>query len=62
MKHLCPSAGLAALVSLMSFAMVPPAPAQSSGLVRGQVVDVDQSAGEITIRHGPIKNLGMDMA
>jgi Cu/Ag efflux protein CusF len=34
--------------------------AQSSGLVRGQVIDVDQSAGEITIRHGPMKKLGMD--
>jgi len=34
--------------------------AQSSGLVRGQVIDVDQSAGEITIRHGPLKKLGMD--
>jgi Cu/Ag efflux protein CusF len=37
-----------------------PAQAQSSRLVPGQVVDVDQSAGEITIRHGPIKKLVMD--
>ena len=29
-------------------------------MVRGQVVEVDQSAGEITIRHGPMKKLGMD--
>jgi Cu(I)/Ag(I) efflux system periplasmic protein CusF len=50
--------GAAALVPLA----VPlhPAHGQSSGLVRGQVVDVDQSANEITIRHGPIKKLGMD--
>jgi Cu/Ag efflux protein CusF len=47
--------------SLMSLAVVAhPSWAQSSGLVRGQVIDVDQSAGEITIRHGPIKKLGMD--
>jgi Cu(I)/Ag(I) efflux system protein CusF len=65
MKHLFPPAGFAVFVSLMSLLMslavvLHPARAQSSGLVRGQVVDVDQSAGEITIRHGPIKKLGMD--
>ena len=63
MKHHYLFAGLAATIcaSLMSLAVVPhPAWAQSSGPVRGQVVDVDQSAGEITIRHGPIKKLGMD--
>jgi Cu/Ag efflux protein CusF len=56
-------AGLAVTTcaSLMSLAVPPyPAWAQSSGPVRGQVIDVDQSAGEITIRHGPIKKLGMD--
>jgi Cu(I)/Ag(I) efflux system protein CusF len=29
-------------------------------LVLGQVIDVDQSVGEITIRHGPTNKLGMD--
>jgi Cu(I)/Ag(I) efflux system protein CusF len=56
-------AGLAMTIcpSLMSLAVVPhPAWAQSSGPVRSQIIDVDQSAGEITIRHGPIKKLGMD--
>ena len=33
--------------------------AQSS-LIDGQVTKVDQSAGKITIKHGPIKKLGMD--
>jgi Cu(I)/Ag(I) efflux system protein CusF len=33
--------------------------AQSS-LIAGQVTKVDQSAGKITIKHGPIKKLGMD--
>jgi len=33
--------------------------AQSS-LITGQVTKVDQSAGKITIKHGPIKKLGMD--
>jgi len=29
-------------------------------LIDGQVTRVDQSAGKITIKHGPIKKLGMD--
>jgi Cu/Ag efflux protein CusF len=31
-----------------------------SVLIEGQVTKVDQSAGKITIKHGPIKKLGMD--
>jgi Cu(I)/Ag(I) efflux system periplasmic protein CusF len=31
-----------------------------SDLIDGQVVKVDQSAGKITIKHGPIKKLGME--
>jgi len=31
-----------------------------SGLVDGQVTKVDQSAGKITIKHGPIRKLGMN--
>jgi|SRR5579859_3745787 Cu(I)/Ag(I) efflux system protein CusF len=54
------TAVLAVLIAI-SLTMAPhPACAQSSGLVRGEVIDVDQSAGEITIRHGPMKKLGMD--
>jgi Cu/Ag efflux protein CusF len=33
--------------------------AQSS-LIDGQVMKVDESAGKITIKHGPIKRLDMD--
>lgn len=29
-------------------------------LIAGQVTKVDQTAGKITIKHGPIKKLGMD--
>ena len=46
--------------ALLPLASLHPVQAQSSATVRGQVIDVDQSAGEITIRHGPIKKLGMD--
>jgi Cu(I)/Ag(I) efflux system protein CusF len=31
-----------------------------SGLIDGQVVKVDSSANNITIKHGPIKKLDMD--
>jgi Cu(I)/Ag(I) efflux system periplasmic protein CusF len=31
-----------------------------SALIDGQVTKVDQSAGKITIKHGPAKTLGMD--
>jgi Cu(I)/Ag(I) efflux system periplasmic protein CusF len=31
-----------------------------STLIDGQVTKVDQSVGKITIKHGPIKRLGMD--
>jgi Cu(I)/Ag(I) efflux system periplasmic protein CusF len=31
-----------------------------SALIDGQVTKVDPSAGKITIKHGPIKKLGMD--
>ena len=31
-----------------------------SGLIDGQVMKVDQSAGKVTIKHGPAKRLGME--
>lgn len=31
-----------------------------SALIDGQVTKVDQSAGKITIKHGPARRLGMD--
>jgi Cu/Ag efflux protein CusF len=31
-----------------------------SDLIAGQVMKVDQSASKITIKHGPIKKLGME--
>lgn len=36
-------------------------PALADGnMVKGEVVKVDKSAGKVTLRHGPIKNLDMD--
>jgi Cu(I)/Ag(I) efflux system protein CusF len=34
--------------------------AQSNEFVSGQVTKVDESAGKITIKHGPIKKFDMD--
>jgi Cu(I)/Ag(I) efflux system periplasmic protein CusF len=50
-----PSAIFAFALSIGS----PSAIAQSA-LIDGQVMKVDQSAGKITIKHGPAKKLGMD--
>jgi Cu/Ag efflux protein CusF len=49
-------------IAFVALALVAGAPAASaqSGLIDGQVIKVDLSAGKITIRHGPIKKLGMD--
>jgi Cu/Ag efflux protein CusF len=36
------------------------APAQGNA-VQGEVRKIDEAAGKITLKHGPIKNLGMDV-
>ena len=49
------------ILALMLCAGTHGASAQApSDLIAGQVMRVDQSAGKITIKHGPIKKLGMD--
>ena len=50
------SALIAAALVTPSFAAL----AQSDDFINGQVTKVDESAGKITIKHGPIKKLGMD--
>ena len=52
------NAMLAALALLLSVG-ASPAFAQDAA-VAGQVTKVDQSAGKITIKHGPLKQFGMD--
>jgi Cu/Ag efflux protein CusF len=49
-------AGLFLLVGTMA---ISPSPAQSD-MIDGVVTKVDQSAGKITIKHGPIKKFDMD--
>ena len=46
------------IFALSLWALSSGAVAQSS--ITGQVTKVDPSAGKITIKHGPIKKLGMD--
>jgi Cu/Ag efflux protein CusF len=45
---------------LIMFAATPLPSVAASHLVNGQVTKIDQSAGKITIKHGPIKALDMD--
>ena len=48
-----------ALVLSMLTAPIP-AVAQTDDFVAGQVTKVDESAGKITIKHGPLKKFDMD--
>ena len=48
------------LVITLSLCALSLGAAAQSSLIAGQVTKVDQSAGKITIKHGPIKKLGMD--
>jgi Cu(I)/Ag(I) efflux system periplasmic protein CusF len=48
------------LLFALSFCAVSQSAVAQSSLIDGQVTKVDQSAGKVTIKHGPIKKLGMD--
>jgi Cu/Ag efflux protein CusF len=48
------------LIFALLFCAVSQAAVAQSSLIDGQVMKVDRSAGKITIKHGPIKKLGMD--
>ena len=50
----------AILMSALALCAWPPATGAQSTLIDGQVTKVDGSAGNITIKHGPIKKLDMD--
>jgi|SRR6266566_148262 Cu/Ag efflux protein CusF len=44
----------------MAVAMAPIAAFAQANIVTGEVRKIDESAGKITLKHGPIKNLNMD--
>jgi Cu/Ag efflux protein CusF len=46
--------------SLMAFTFLQTAYAADSEMVSGEVMKIDESTGKITLKHGPIKSLGMD--
>jgi Cu(I)/Ag(I) efflux system protein CusF len=47
-------------VLALGFAAALQVAAAQSVLIDGQVTKIDQAGGRITIKHGPIKKLGMD--
>jgi Cu(I)/Ag(I) efflux system periplasmic protein CusF len=51
---------LAASAVALAMTGLPPAALAQSAMVDGTVRKIDQSAGKITLRHGPIKKLDMD--
>ena len=49
------------LISIAAAALFAVNPAFADGdHVKAEVIKIDQSAGKITLKHGPIKNLDMD--
>ena len=50
---------MAAILSL-SFALGAGAATAQASMVKGEVKKIDDAAGKITLKHGPIKNLDMD--
>ena len=51
---------LAAVLAVWLGMSPPAAIAQSDDFVSGQVTKIDESAGKITIKHGPLKKFDMD--
>ena len=49
-------AGIAAI----TFALASTAAMAQADMVKGEVKKIDESAGKITMKHGPIKDLDMD--
>ncbi len=50
----------AAVTLFAATAIVLPLGANAQALIDGQVTKVDESAGKITLKHGPIKKLDME--
>ena len=45
---------------MMALAQSEPVQAQAPQLINGEVTKIDESAGKLTIKHGPIKKFDMD--
>ena len=51
---------VAASILALSIAFLPRSTIAQAEVVNGQVTKIDESAGKITIKHGPIKKFDMD--
>lgn len=51
---------LATAVLSLSLALGSAIAFAQTAMVKGEVKKIDESAGKITLKHGPIKSLGMD--
>jgi Cu(I)/Ag(I) efflux system periplasmic protein CusF len=51
---------IATLIVALALSMASQSAVAQADLIDGQVTKVDQSAGKITIKHGPAKRLGME--
>jgi Cu/Ag efflux protein CusF len=51
---------IAATVIGLGIAALQPSAMAQSAMIDGQVTKIDESAGKITIKHGPIKKFDMD--
>jgi Cu(I)/Ag(I) efflux system periplasmic protein CusF len=49
-----------ASILALSSVVLPQVSAAQSAMVNGQVTKIDESAGKITLKHGPIKKLEME--
>ncbi|KRR20814.1 RND transporter [Bradyrhizobium lablabi] len=44
----------------LTLILIAPAAYAQGDAVHGEIKKIDEAAGKITLKHGPIKNLGMD--
>jgi Cu/Ag efflux protein CusF len=51
---------VAASILTLSAAALPKMSVAESAMVNGQVTKIDEAAGKITLKHGPIKKLDME--
>ena len=48
------------VIAATMLALLATAPASAQSMIAGTVTKIDESAGKITLKHGPIKKLDMD--
>ena len=51
---------ISSFIFALALSVGSPSAIAQSDLIDGQVIKVDQSAGKITIKHGPAQRLGME--